>query len=102
MEQSFAVTLEDRLKNIKRVLGSKAAEYAKDDNRLHNFDTAARVLGTTPEKALDGMMVKHEVSVRDMINSPESVTKELVDEKIGDFINYLVLLEHMLLRRVKG
>lgn len=96
----FNVLLDKRLESIKSVLGSKAKEYASGDNRFHNFDVAARIAGTTPEKALMGMMLKHEVSVRDLVNNPENATIELIDEKIGDNVNYLILLEGLLKRRI--
>lgn len=96
----FNKVVEERIEKIRKVLADKGAEYATNDDRYHNFRIAARMLGTTPEKALKGMMVKHEVSVMDLIElaekSPEKLTAALIDEKIGDNINYLILLEGML------
>jgi hypothetical protein len=74
---------------------AKAAEYASDDDRLHNFKVAAALQGETPEKALGGMMAKHTVSIFDMINDVESGkyhTIAIWEEKIKDHINYLFLL----------
>jgi len=102
----FNEVVEARIEKIRKVLANKAGEYAKNDDRYHNFNTAARILGTTPEKALKGMLVKHEVSVMDLIdwaeNCPEKLTSGLIDEKIGDNINYLILLEGMLKVRAMG
>ncbi|MBQ2897989.1 MAG: hypothetical protein IJE46_06710 [Clostridia bacterium] len=78
----------------KEVLGVKASEYATSD-RLHNFKVAAVLQQESPIKALGGMMAKHTVSVYDLIkaeNRGEDVSIELWDEKIGDHINYLLLL----------
>lgn len=75
-------------------LGVKANEYATDD-RLHNFKVAAELQNCTPITALAGMMSKHTVSVYDLIQRQEQgfvVSKEMWDEKIGDSINYLILL----------
>ena len=51
------------------------------------------------------MMLKHEVSVLDLVewseSEPTRITEELIDEKIGDNINYLILLEGMLKHRIK-
>ncbi len=104
--EEFNVILENRLTLTKSVLGSKGKEYTlSDDNRIHNFNIAGMRRGITPEKALDGMMLKHEVSVYDMINyvetNLEKLTIKLIDEKIGDNINYLILLEAMLKKRVE-
>lgn len=71
---------------------AKAAEYATDGDRLHNFKVAAAVQGITPAEALAGMMAKHTVSVYDMIGTGETYPMELWEEKIKDSINYLFLL----------
>ncbi|AJP62037.1 hypothetical protein [ANMV-1 virus] len=51
------------------------------------------------------MLMKHIVSVLDLIEwsetMPARITEALVDEKIGDTINYMILLESLLLRRLK-
>jgi hypothetical protein len=97
--------IEHRIHNIREVLLAKAKEYATENNRFHNFDAAARILNKTPEQALQGMMVKHIVSVFDLIESGETntntLTEQKIDEKIGDTINYLILLEGLLLRRIE-
>jgi len=54
---------------------------------------ASIILNTTPEKALLGMFMKHFVSVLDLIECPEKATNYLIDEKLGDMINYCILLE---------
>jgi len=96
----FNEVLNARLKKIKEVLGSKAIEYATDD-RMHNFHVAARIANTTREKALFGMMLKHIVSVLDLIEG-RNVTPGSINEKIGDTINYLILLEAMLIEGCGG
>ena len=98
---NFNKLVKNRCEKIHSVLASKAKEYAVDNNRFHNFDLAAAVNNTTPEKALWGMATKHLVSVIDIVNSPETVSLELIEEKIGDMINYLILLEGLLKRRQK-
>ena len=91
-----------RCQKIKKVLASKADEYATEGDRFHNFKVAARVIGTTPEKALLGMMMKHFVSVLDIIEAPDKVSPARLDEKIGDLICYLCLAEGMITERHKG
>lgn len=92
--KDFNKVIEDRLSLCKSVLCRKADEYATDD-RLHNFKVAAKLQNCTPEKALAGMMCKHTVSVYDLINDLEKgkcATREMWEEKIGDSLNYLLLL----------
>lgn len=93
--EHFDKILERRLDRTRQVLASKGTEYASNSDRLHNFKAAARLLGSTPEAALLGFLTKHLVSVVDMVKAlPDTVPAPgRVDEKIGDCINYLVLLE---------
>ena len=106
--EQFNKIVDARCDKIKATLTKKAGEYASDTDRFHNFTVAARMIDTTPEKALKGMMLKHEVSVMDLIEwadvAPEKLTEALIDEKIGDNINYLLLLEGLLLQagRITG
>ena len=99
----FDEIVNSRVEKIKKILVAKATEYASKTDRFHNFNIAGRVAGTTPEKALYGMMLKHEVSVLDLIemadSEPWKLNETLIDEKIGDNINYLILLEGLLKQR---
>ena len=93
-----------RVEGIKNVLVEKAKEYSSKEDRLHNFKVAARLESSnqTPEQALWGMAKKHLVSIIDIISktpSGEFPSDELRDEKIGDSINYLILLEALLIER---
>ena len=95
----FDITVENRLKLIKEILLRKRAEYAPNGgDRLHNFNRAAEMLRVTPEAALVGMWTKHIISILDIVdNLDNSVPSlEMIEEKIGDAINYLILLEAML------
>lgn len=93
--QDFDKIVANRIEKIKSVLSSKAKEYAKGD-RLYNFKRAAEIERVTTEKALLGMWAKHIVSVLDLIEGSLAATEYMVNEKIGDAINYLILLEAVL------
>lgn len=94
----FNNIVESRISDIKSKLASKGAEYSKEDNVFSNFESAARMLGTNRFQALRGMLVKHLVSVDDIINriDNEIPADTMIQEKIGDIINYYILLEAML------
>ena len=92
-QEQFEKVLQNRCLSMRKTLSIKAEEYSKGSNRYHNFNVAARILGTTPEKALLGMWMKHIVSVLDMIAEEKPMDEKVIDEKIGDLINYAVLLE---------
>jgi len=88
----FNLLLDGILNHCEATLKRKADEYAVAADRLHNFIVAAGLQGTSPEIALGGMLAKHIVSIYDMINSKGAYVQEIWDEKIGDAINYLILL----------
>lgn len=89
----FNRILKGQLQKVSDILGTKASEYASDVDRLQNFKTAAALKHISPREALGGMMVKHTVSIYDMIDSGKDYPIELWDEKITDHINYLILLK---------
>ena len=94
----FNKILETLIGKCTSTLGAKSNEYATED-RLHNFKIAAELQNCTPITALAGMMAKHTVSVYDLIQKHENgevVSKGLWDEKIGDSINYLILLSALI------
>ena len=94
-QKTFDKILENRIDLIRKVLASKRAEYANGQDRLHNFTRASLMLGCSRQKALIGMLSKHLISILDITdNFPKSIPSvEMVEEKIGDAINYLILLE---------
>ncbi len=92
--EDFNKIIHEQIERCENTLCQKADEYATDD-RLHNFKVAAGIQNCLPTTALGGMMAKHTVSVYDMLRGLEegkSYPLELWDEKIGDSINYLLLL----------
>ena len=92
--ETFIKVIHEQVDRCEATLCKKADEYATDD-RLHNFKVAAEIQKCLPTTALAGMMAKHTVSVYDMLRGLEegkSYPLELWDEKIGDSINYLLLL----------
>ena len=97
----FDELVDNVLKTIGDTLKAKGGEYSTETDRLHNFATGARMRGRSRAKTLDGMKLKHDVSILDLIEwndtSPEKVTKELIEEKCKDAICYHILLWAILL-----
>lgn len=74
-------------------LSQKNKEYSGDDeDRLIAFKCAAGLSDTTATDALFGMLSKHLVSISQMCRSGKKYSLGLWEEKIGDAINYLLLL----------
>lgn len=95
-DQEFDALVSSRQTKIANVLVSKAKEYARGD-RLSNFKRAAAAMQCTPEQACVSFWMKHIVSILDMVNDLEEgkacAPQAMWEEKIGDAINYLILLE---------
>ena len=95
-EQSFDILVQERVQKIQQTLVEKGKEYRRNSDPLHNFNMAAQLGNVTREKALWGFALKHYVSFMDILNDIEKGTlpkEEVIDEKIGDLINYLILCE---------
>ena len=74
----------------------KEKENKKAKEIFDSFKKAALLENTTPERVLEGYLTKHIISLYDMLNSEEKFSKERWEEKLGDSINYLVLLRGLL------
>ena len=97
--KDFDKIVAERMDWCNKTLCAKGDEYARDGDRLWNFKAAGRKRNQHPAQALAGMEVKHDVSVDDIIDGLARgivPPKELVAEKIGDSINYLLLLEGLI------
>ena len=96
--EDFSKRVEKRIDLVRQTLLTKHKEYAKDDNVFRNFDEAAGGLSLHGSSAevLWSYMTKHLVSIKDIVADNKSADPAIVSEKIGDVINYLILLEAML------
>lgn len=101
--EEFSKKVEKRIDLIRQTLLTKHKEYAKDDNVFKNFDEAAGgfSLHSTSAEVLWSYMTKHLVSIKDIVSEDKLVDSAVVSEKIGDVINYLILLEAMLNKRAE-
>lgn len=95
--EEFNKLVEERIHSIREVLTQKAKEYASSADRLHNFKRAAKITGETPAEVCVGFMAKHLTSLFDLVDHLKygnyAKVISLIDEKIGDSVNYLILLE---------
>jgi hypothetical protein len=95
--KQFDEVMRNRLQATVKTLTAKADEYARGD-KLSNFKQIAALSGCTQEKALSGLVAKHIVALYDFINDlDKGVNQPYVrwDEKIGDIIAYMILLDAM-------
>ena len=101
----FDEIVNQTLCQVTDVLTDKSIEYSRNNNPFHNFDVGARKTGLIREKVLDGMALKHEISIEDIVNDIEDgklPSYELVNEKFGDAINYLILKKASIIDRIEN
>ena len=90
-EKDFDAIVLSTIEKLKDLIITKGREYRRNNNPLHNFEMAARKKNITREQALDGMLLKHEVSIDDIV---EDMSKgilppsEVVEEKMNDILVY--------------
>jgi len=85
--------------HVGALLIRKNDEYARGEDKLHNFKRAADVDGCTPIQAARGMQLKHSVSLLDMLDDLDTGhlhCREQWLEKIGDRIAYDILIYALL------
>lgn len=74
------------------VLNRKAVEYAKDEQRLHNFQRCQKVYGGSLASQVIDLRKKHSSSIWDILDEQEKTySLEFLDEKFGDYVNYTLL-----------
>lgn len=99
-QEKFNAFAKNFVKQTTSVLYAKGKSYALNrDDRLEHFKRAAEYLSTTPKEACLAQLTKHLISIRDMAcaNDGTVFSPEQWDEKIGDAINYLVLLRALVI-----
>jgi len=101
---TFTHILSARLTNIVATLDKKGREYAPGNevevDRLQNFKIGSRYMNSTPAMTCYCYLTKHLASIEDMITGRLRLTPDLIEEKLGDAINYFILLEAILLEQM--
>lgn len=108
----FMALVEDQIEHIRKTLLSKGNEYAPgQDDALHNFNVSMimdQACGkeTTREEVVWQYAKKHHISLMDAIyyfskHQPEMLTIEFLNEKIGDLINYWIIMKASMLQTAK-
>ena len=98
--ESFNNLVEERLDLTRQMLIKKGGEYASNDDRLHNFDLASRLmpdLFKTDEDSMLAYGTKHFGSILDIMQTWRTTgnlpDESVLREKFGDWINYMLIIE---------
>lgn len=100
--QEFMKVLDNRLGRVRSTLEGKADEYARGD-RLSNFKKIAAFRGKSPEDVLFSLVAKHIAALDDFIadiDKGKIQTLDRWDEKIGDIMSYMALLDALVRERL--
>ena len=103
-EERFEQIVDETLNQITETLIVKGKEYRRNNNPFHNFEEGSKRSGLIREKVLDGMLLKHEISIADMTNDLEKgiLPKiETVEEKFGDNLIYLILKKASIIDKIE-
>ena len=101
IQEDFDILVNKRLAECKKVLMGKASMYASKKDRLHNFKLGAILVRQTPEQYAMELVTKHIVAIFDKIVNKEVMDKDFITEKVGDVINYMMLIEALNTERIK-
>ena len=103
-ENRFEQIVDETLNQIKETLIVKGKEYRRNNNPFHNFDEGSKRSGLIREKVLDGMLLKHEISIADITNDlAEGILPkiETIEEKFGDNLIYLILKKASIIDKIE-
>jgi protein tyrosine/serine phosphatase len=98
----FDQVVEETLNELRKLLIIKGNEYLRNGNVYHNFEEGAKISGLSREKVLDGFLLKHEISIKDMTNDLDNgivPSIEKITEKFNDNLIYLLIKKAMLIER---
>ena len=103
-EERFEQIVDETLNQIKETLIVKGKEYRRNNNPFHNFEEGSKRSGLIREKVLDGMLLKHEISIADITNDlAEGILPkiETIEEKFGDNLIYLILKKASIIDKIE-
>lgn len=103
-EKNFEYIISETLMQIKELLLIKGKEYRRDNNPYHNFEIGAAIEQKTREEVLQGFLLKHLISVKDMRNDLKKgifPTEDKVNEKYNDILIYFMIEKAMMIENCK-
>lgn len=97
--EKFESLVSKRLDFCVETLLNKSLEYATDTDRLANLRRASTSLNEPMAYVCWVYLTKHLTSISMLADGTLQATPNLIDEKITDAINYLLLLEACLVHQ---
>lgn len=104
-EQQFEEVITETLKQCQDTMLIKGREYRRNNNPFHNFDKGVEISGQIREDVIWGFALKHFISIQDIrsdLRDGKLPSEELLNEKYGDMINYLLIEKASIVAKIKG
>lgn len=103
-EQQFEDVITDTFHSLQYLLQIKGKEYRRDNNPYHNFEIGSIIEQKTREEVLQGFLLKHLISVKDMRNDLKQgifPSEDKVNEKYNDILIYFMIEKAMMIENCK-
>lgn len=103
-EQQFEAIIANTIHELQELLLIKGKEYRRDNNPYHNFEMGAIIEQKTREEILQGFLLKHLISVKDMRNDLKQgilPSEDKVNEKYNDILIYFMIEKAMMIENCK-
>ncbi len=103
--EQFDNVVQSTVKHCVDTLVIKGKEYRRNDDPLHNFNIGASITGKSREDVIWGFALKHFISIQDIkndINQGKLPKIEVIDEKYGDLINYLLIEKASIIDKINN
>ena len=85
-----------------KMFNIKRNEYACDDDVFRSFRLGTGFsIHDEPSQVAYEYLCKHLESIRTMVKNSENIETEYIEEKIGDAMNYLVIIDGLLKEKSK-
>ena len=100
--KEFKILLDQTFEKSKKTYNLKMNEYATDIDVFQSFrEGVGFSFQDTPEGVAWNYACKHFESIKNIISKvqDEVPTDEILDEKIGDAINYLIIIKSLIKQR---
>lgn len=101
-KKDYEKAINEEIEYCQSILLKKGLEYQSNEDVFNNFVKGETLLKDTKEKVLFSYLMKHLISLSDMVDKPDCYSFPIWREKLTDSINYLLILYSMVKENVQN
>lgn len=94
----FITDLESTYASAIAIVRKKNQDYATSDNPFKNFENCT-VIGISPAQGILVRVIDKITRVSNLLDKPNAVQDETIDDTILDIINYMAILKAMIKKK---